>query len=54
MKYEPKLDYGRKRGLLEEINRSVQEVEQETALRGAISHPRGVEAGSVDIHPTTD
>ncbi|MBK9070937.1 MAG: type II secretion system secretin GspD [Myxococcales bacterium] len=32
MKYMPKADYGRKRGLIEEMNRTVQEVEREDAV----------------------
>jgi general secretion pathway protein D len=51
MKYEPRIDYGRKRGVVEEINRSVQDVEHDIAARGAVARPRGVEAGSVELHP---
>jgi general secretion pathway protein D len=51
MKYEPQIDYRRKRGVVEEINRSVQDAEQEMAARGAVARPRGVEAGSVELHP---
>jgi general secretion pathway protein D len=48
MAYEPHVDYRKKRGLLEEINRSVQVVEEEVATRNAIVPPRHVEAGSVE------
>ena len=55
MTYEARIDYGKKRGLLEDINRAVLDVEQDQAGRAAITGagPRGVEAGSVDIHPPT-
>jgi general secretion pathway protein D len=52
-KYEPRIDYSRKRGVIEEINRGVQDVEQDTAARGAVARPRGVEAGSVELHPAS-
>jgi general secretion pathway protein D len=51
MKYEPQLDYGRKRGVIEEINRSIDDVEQEAAARGAASRPHGVDAGAVELRP---
>lgn len=38
--YVPRIDYRRKRGLVEEINRAVQEVETETAARAALSGKR--------------
>jgi general secretion pathway protein D len=34
--YTPRIDYRRKRGLVEEINRAVQDVESETAARAAL------------------
>ena len=46
--YEPHIDYRKKRGLIEEINRAVQDVEEEVAARKAIAPPRQVEAGSID------
>jgi general secretion pathway protein D len=52
MKYEPRLDYGKKRGLVEDINRAVEGVEHDIAVRGAIVKPPSVEAGSVDLGPT--
>jgi general secretion pathway protein D len=48
MAYEPRIDYRKKRGLLEEINRAVQDVEQDVAARKAVAPPRQVEAGSID------
>lgn len=52
MKYEPKIDYRRKRGLVEEINRALLDVEQEAAERATLVAPREVEAGSVAPTPT--
>jgi len=50
--YLPGVDYGKKRGLVEEINRAVQDVERDTAARAAIgAGPRGVEEGRVDLAP---
>jgi general secretion pathway protein D len=46
--YEPHIDYRKKRGLIEEINRAVQDVEEEVAARKAIAPPRQIEAGSID------
>ncbi len=47
MPYVPKVDYRKKRGLVEEINRTVQSVEEETAERAQIHAPSRVEAGPV-------
>src|SRR5690606_4065377 len=35
--YVPRIDYGRKRGLVEEINRSVQGIEEDAAARAALA-----------------
>lgn len=44
MAYEPHIDYRKKRGLIEEINRAVLNVQDEQAARGAIRNaaPPGV------------
>jgi general secretion pathway protein D len=47
MKYQPRMDYRRKRGVVEEINRAVQLVEEDTAARAAIQKPAHVEPGVV-------
>ncbi len=47
--YTPKLDYRRKRGLVEEINRSVMTVEAERTARSALHEPSRVEPGAIDI-----
>jgi len=52
MPYEPKIDYRRKRGLVEEINRALLDVEQEAAERTTIQAPHGVEAGNIEPSPT--
>ncbi|HUJ60210.1 MAG TPA: type II secretion system secretin GspD [Kofleriaceae bacterium] len=47
MRYEPQTDYRRKRGLLEEINRSVQAVDDDLAARAALHPPAQVIGGPV-------
>lgn len=39
MRFQPKIDYSRKRGLVEEINRSVLEMEEDVAARKALREP---------------
>ncbi|HEX3763345.1 MAG TPA: type II secretion system secretin GspD [Kofleriaceae bacterium] len=52
MAYEPTIDYGRKRGVIEEINRAVLDAERDAAERAALTAaPRGVAAGLVDPAP---
>jgi general secretion pathway protein D len=53
MKYEPKLDYRRKRGLVEEINRAVETVEEEQAEINAAGHRQHVEEGAVEYGPSS-
>jgi general secretion pathway protein D len=49
MAYLPDVDYRKKRGLVEEINRAVLDAEHDTAARAAVSAgPHGVTAGRVD------
>jgi general secretion pathway protein D len=49
MTYQPDVDYRRKRGLVEEINRAVLDAEHDAAVRAALdAHPPGVTAGSVE------
>jgi general secretion pathway protein D len=52
-KYEPKLDYRRKRGLLEEINRAVQSVEEDQAVLNASGQRINVMEGGVEFGPST-
>ncbi|MBV8760900.1 MAG: type II secretion system secretin GspD [Deltaproteobacteria bacterium] len=52
-KYEPKIDYRRKRGLVEEINRSIQSVEEDMTALGAAGHRQHVTEGAVEYGPTT-
>jgi general secretion pathway protein D len=49
MAYEPRIDYGRKRGLVEEINRAVQAAEEDASARAAVPRARPVETGSVEV-----
>ena len=51
-KYEPKIDYRRKRGLVEEINRAVLAVEEDKAALEAAGHRQHVEEGAVDVAPS--
>ena len=51
-KYEPKVDYRRKRGLIEEINRSLESVEEDQELLNAAGHRQHVNEGAVDFAPS--
>lgn len=46
-KYQPKTDYSRKRGLIEEINRAVQSVEEDRAALDALHKPRAIKEGAI-------
>ncbi|HEX4454302.1 MAG TPA: type II secretion system secretin GspD [Kofleriaceae bacterium] len=50
-KYEPNIDYRRKRGLVEEINRSLQSVEDDQELLNAAGHRQHVNEGAIEFHP---
>jgi general secretion pathway protein D len=52
MKYEPKIDYRRKRGLIEEINRSVQSVEEDLEVLKAMGQRQHVQPGALDYAPS--
>ncbi len=52
MKYEAKLDFRRKRGLLEEINRSVQSVEQDLEVIRSMGDRQRVLEGQLDYAPS--
>lgn len=47
-KYVPAIDYGRKRGLVEEINRAVQSFDEESAARAQFKQPVGVKPGAIE------
>jgi general secretion pathway protein D len=51
-KYEPRVDYRRKRGLLEEINRAVQSVEEDQAVLNATGQRINVMEGGVEFGPS--
>ena len=53
-KYEPRIDYRRKRGLLEEINRSIQSVEEDIQQISNAGHRQHVTEGPIDYTPTND
>lgn len=47
MKLDRSVDYARKRGVVEEINRAVQSVEEEAQERALVVHPPQVPTGPV-------
>ncbi|HEY0195376.1 MAG TPA: type II secretion system secretin GspD [Kofleriaceae bacterium] len=48
MKYEPKVDYRRKRGMIEEINRAVLAVEEDVNAANALGHRKWVDPGPIE------
>ena len=52
MKYEPKVDYRRKRGLIEEINRRIQAVDEDINAASALGHRRWVDPGPIEYGPS--
>jgi general secretion pathway protein D len=48
--YLPRIDYGRKRGLIEEINRTIQDIEAEAAARASLHGHIEVTPGLVEPH----
>ena len=52
MKYEPKVDYRRKRGLIEEINRVLQSVDDDVNAANALGHRRWVDPGPIEYGPS--
>jgi general secretion pathway protein D len=52
MKYQPKVDYRRKRGVVEEINRQIQAVEDDIAAASGLSRRRWVDPGPIEYGPS--
>lgn len=52
MKYTPRVDYRRKRGLLEEINRAIQSVEKDVELLQGLGGRQNVIEGPIDYAPS--
>ena len=52
MTYRPTMDYRRKRGLIEEINRVVGDIEQERAARASVLRPAAVKQGMIEYVPS--
>jgi len=52
MKYEPKVDYRRKRGVIEEINRAIQAVEDDVNAANSIGRRRWVDPGPIEYGPS--
>jgi general secretion pathway protein D len=53
MKYQPKVDYRRKRGMVEEINRSIQAVEDDINAANALGRRRWVDPGAIEYGPSS-
>ncbi|MEJ7601170.1 MAG: type II secretion system secretin GspD [Kofleriaceae bacterium] len=53
MKYEPKIDYRRKRGMVEEINRSVISVEQDLEILRGMGNRQIVIDGAIEYAPSS-
>jgi len=53
-KYQPNIDYRRKRGLLEEINRRLEAVEEDQELLNAAGHRQHVNEGAVEFSPSSE
>jgi len=51
MKYEPRLDYGRKRGLVEEIHRTLVDVDEDIAAHAALKARATVTPGAIEVPP---
>jgi general secretion pathway protein D len=52
MKYQPKVDYRRKRGVIEEINRQIQAVEDDVAAANGLGRRRWVDPGPIEYGPS--
>jgi general secretion pathway protein D len=52
MKYEAKVDYRRKRGMVEEINRAIQAVDDDIGAANALGHRRWVDPGAIEYGPS--
>jgi general secretion pathway protein D len=50
-RYTPKIDYTRKRGLVEEINRTVITIDEDIATRSSLRQPARVEPGPIEYGP---
>jgi general secretion pathway protein D len=53
MKYAPRTDYRRKRGIVEEINRAVQSVEKDAELLRGLGNRQNVIEGPIEYAPST-
>jgi general secretion pathway protein D len=54
LRYMPRIDYTRKRGVVEEINRTILDIEAETAARAALHRPVSVQPGLVEPSAATE
>jgi general secretion pathway protein D len=53
MKYAPRTDYRRKRGLIEEINRSIQSIERDVEMLRGLGSRQNVIEGPIEYAPST-
>lgn len=51
LRYQPRLDYRRKHGLVEDINRTVMQVESDLATLEALKSPDVMKSGPVQVQP---
>ncbi|HEY5935966.1 MAG TPA: type II secretion system secretin GspD, partial [Kofleriaceae bacterium] len=54
MRYEPRMNYTRKRGLVEDINRTILEVDADLAARAALRPPTTVKPGPIEVPAAVD
>jgi general secretion pathway protein D len=50
LRYQPRIDYRRKRGLIEDINRTVQQVESDREALEILKRPEPMKTGPVQVH----
>jgi general secretion pathway protein D len=54
LRYQPRIDYRRKRGLLEDINRTVEQVEKDLAQLEDLKRPEPMKSGPVQVPAHVD
>jgi hypothetical protein len=53
MKYAPRTDYRRKRGVVEEINRAIQSIERDAEVLRGLGTRQNVTEGPIEYAPST-
>jgi general secretion pathway protein D len=54
MRYEPRMNYTRKRGLVEDINRTLVDIDADIAARAALKPPSTVRPGPIEVPAAVD